>query len=205
VQQVANKVRQLPERITNDMASMARKQSKEVVMEKEHAKAARSVRRPELVETPALIGVAPGTAIGAAGALVGRTSAWLYRIRSRRIVGWWLVALLALSAAALLLPACPAYAQAEALDTCAGGGNVGGPGGAAILNGIKNLALFASALIGGLSVLGLLASGAAIILGSASKDWQRRGASGVGYAFLGIFIALAAGAIYGVINWAICG
>lgn len=181
---------------------MARKQPKEVVMENVHE---RAIRRPEPIESSVFIGVAPGAVFGAAGALVGRSSAWMSEVRSRRIVRWWIVTLLALSAAALLVPICPAYAQGEALDTCAGGGNVGGEGGAAILDGIKNLALFASALIGGLSVLGLLASGAAIILGSASKDWQRRGASGVGYAFLGIFIALAAGAIYGVINWAICG
>ena len=191
---------------------MVRKQPKEVVMEKDHATVARSVRRPELVETAPFVGVAPGTAVEAAGALMGRSSTWmsgircwLSGIRSWRIVGWWVAALLTLSAVMLLVPACPAFAQGEPLDTCGAGGNVGGQGGAAILDGIKNLALFASALIGGLSVLGLLASGAAIILGSASKDWQRRGASGVGYAFLGIFIALAAGAIYGVINWAICG
>lgn len=201
---------------------MARKQSKEVVMEKNHAKAGgheRTVRRPEPVEASALISVAPGlgfrAAIGDAGALVeplvGRPSAWLsgHRcwlsgIRSWRIVGWWAAALLTLSAILLLVPACPAFAQAETLDTCAGGGNVGGEGGATILNALKNLALFGSALIGGISVLGLLASGAAIILGSASKEWQRRGAAGIGYAFLGIGIALAAGAIYGVINWAIC-
>lgn len=181
-------------------------------MEKDYTKAARSVRWPELVEAPPCIGVAPGPAVEAAGALVGRSStwlsgirAWLSGIRSWRIVGWWVAALLTLSAVMLLVPACPAFAQGEAIDTCAGGGNVGGEGGAAILNALKNLALFGAALIGGASVLGLLASGLAIILGSASKDWQRRGAAGIGYAFLGIFIALGAGAIYGVLQWAVCG
>lgn len=171
----------------------------------------RTVRRPEPVEASAFIGVAPGAVFGAAGVLAGWSSArlsgvrcWLSGIRAWRIVGWWVVAFVALSAAALLLPACPAYAQAEGINTCAGGENVGGEGGATILNAVKNLALFGAALIGGFSVLGLLASGLAVILGSASKDWQRRGAAGIGYAFLGIFIALAAGAIYGVIEWAIC-
>lgn len=129
----------------------------------------------------------------------------VFGIRSWQVVGWWLLALGVLSAAALLLPACPAYAQAGDIDTCSAGGNVGGEGGQALLNAIKNLALFGAAAIGGLSVLGLLASGAAIILGSASKDWQRRGAAGLGYAFLGIVIALGAAAIYGVFEWAICG
>lgn len=176
------------------MANMADKPTKEIIMENVHE---RDGREPKAVETTA--------PIGAAGTLVGRSLAWLSEMRSWRVVVWWVAALLALSGVMLLFYTFPAYAQAEGIDTCGGGGNVGGEGGAAILNAIKNLALFGAALIAGASVLGLLASGLAIILGSASKDWQRRGASGIGYAFLGIFIALAAGAIYSVLQWAICG
>ena len=136
-------------------------------------------------------------------------AAWVQYIRARqvhswRVVGLWVLVLVLLSAAALLLSTCPAYAQAEGIDTCRAG-NVGGEGGQRILNGIKNLALFAAATVGGLSVLGLIISAAVVILGSASKDWQRRGVSGLAYAGLGVFVALGATAIYGVINWAICG
>ena len=174
----------------------------------------RVIQRPESTEPAAPIGgptrTASGTTAGTAtmiadGALMGRPFAWLSGISSWRVVRWWATAILALSAVMLLFYTCPAYAQAGDIDTCAGGDGVGGEGGQAILNAIKNLALFGAAAIGGLSVLGLLASGAAIILGSASKDWQRRGAAGLGYAFLGIVIALGAAAIYGVFEWAICG
>lgn len=127
-----------------------------------------------------------------------------WEISSWQTAAWWALAVFLLSAAALLLYTCPTYAQAEGIDTCRAG-NVGGEGGQRILNGIKNLALFAAATVGGLSVLGLIVSAAVVILGSASKDWQRRGVSGLAYAGLGVFVALGATAIYGVINWAICG
>lgn len=157
-------------------------------MEKEHEKA---VKQPEPVEA---------TKTCALRAWQIRT----WEISTWQTVAWWALALILLSAAALLLYTCPAYAQAEGIDTCRAG-NVGGEGGQRILNGIKNLALFAAATVGGLSVLGLIVSAAVVILGSASKDWQRRGVSGLAYAGLGVFVALGATAIYGVINWAICG
>ncbi len=122
-------------------------------------------------------------------------------------VAWWTLALVAVSAAALLIHAYPAFAQAggENIDTCQAGGGVGGEGGQKILGGIRNIALFGAALIGGSAVLGLLACGLMIILGSASKDWQRRGFTGLALCAVGIFIALGAASVYGIISWAICG
>lgn len=122
-------------------------------------------------------------------------------------VAWWACALLAASAAAVLLYAYPAFAQAGGdIDTCAqGAGAVGGEGGQKILSGIKNMALFAAAAVGSISILGLIASAAMVILGSASKDWQRRGFTGLTLCGVGIFVALGAASLYGLINWAICG
>jgi hypothetical protein len=121
-------------------------------------------------------------------------------------VAWWPFALLAVSAAVLLLYAYPAFAQAGGdIDTCGQGGGVGGAGGQKILGGIRNLALFAAAGVGSISVLGLIASAAMVIIGSTSKDWQRRGFTGLALCGVGIFVALGAAAIYGLINWAICG
>lgn len=119
---------------------------------------------------------------------------------------WWSLALLAASATVLLLHACPAFAQVgEDIDTCGSGSGVGGEGGQRILNGIRNIALFGAATIASLSVLGLIASAAMVIIGSTSKDWQRRGFTGLALCGVGIFVALGAAGIYGVINWAICG
>jgi hypothetical protein len=119
---------------------------------------------------------------------------------------WWAFALLAASAAVLLLHACPVFAQAGGdIDTCGSGSGVGGEGGQKIINGIKNIALFGAAMIASLSVLGLIASAAMVIIGSTSKDWQRRGFTGLALCGVGIFVALGAAGIYSVINWAICG
>ncbi|MGF1471720.1 MAG: hypothetical protein ACFB50_08275 [Rubrobacteraceae bacterium] len=117
--------------------------------------------------------------------------------------GWWLLALATLSGAMLLIHANPAFAQSSDINTC-NAGNVGGEGGQQILNGIRNLALFAAATVGSISVLGLIGSGLAIILGSANKDWQRRGVTGLGYTAIGVAVALSAAALYGVISWAFC-
>lgn len=136
---------------------------------------------------------------GAAGALAAGLPTWAR-------VAWWTLALLAVSAAALLTHTYPAFAQAGGdIDTCAAGGGVGGEGGQQILEGIRNLALFAAALVGGIAVLGLIASALMVILGSTSKDWQRRGFTGLALAGVGVFVALGATALYGVISWAICG
>lgn len=121
-------------------------------------------------------------------------------------VAWWSFALLAVSGAALLLYACPALAQAGGdIDTCGQGGGIGGEGGQKILGGIRNIALFGAAMIASLAVLGLIASAAMVIIGSTSKDWQRRGFTGLALCGVGIFVALGAASIYGIINWAICG
>ena len=123
-----------------------------------------------------------------------------------RKAAWWACALLALSGAALLMYAYPAFAQAGGeVDTCAGGDGAGGEGGQKILDGIRNAALFGAALIGSLSVLGILASAGFIILGSGSKDWQRRGTTGLVLCAVGIFVALGATALYGAISSFICG
>lgn len=147
---------------------------------------------------------APDPEIGApvpgAGALARERPTWAK-------VAWWAAALVAVSAAALLVHAYPAFAQAggENIDTCQAGGGVGGEGGQKIIDGIRNIALFGAALIGASAVLGLLACGLMIILGSASKDWQRRGFTGLALCAVGIFIALGAASVYGIISWAICG
>jgi hypothetical protein len=136
----------------------------------------------------------------------GRAAELSWARPTRHKVAWWAFALLAVSAAALLLYAYPAFAQAGGdIDTCGQGGGVGGEGGQKILNGIRNLALFAAAGVGSISVLGLIASAAMVIIGSTSKDWQRRGFTGLALCGVGIFVALGAAAIYGLINWAICG
>jgi len=69
----------------------------------------------------------------------------------------------------------------------------------------KRTVFFGALLIGASAVLGLLACGLMIILGSASKDWQRRGFTGLALCAVGIFIALGAASVYGIISWAICG
>lgn len=124
-----------------------------------------------------------------------------------RRIAWWAFALVAVSSAALLAYAHPAFAQAsgETIDTCQASGGVGGEGGQKIINGIRNLALFAAALVGSIAVLGLIASALMIILGSTSKDWQRRGFTGLALAGVGVFVALGAASLYGIISWAICG
>ena len=88
-------------------------------------------------------------------------------------VAWWSLALLVVSVAALLAYAFPAFAQAggDRIDTCSAAGGVGGEGGQKILDGIKNIALFAAATVGSIAVIGLIASALMIILGSTSKDW----------------------------------
>ncbi|CAA9496286.1 MAG: hypothetical protein AVDCRST_MAG05-2161, partial [uncultured Rubrobacteraceae bacterium] len=105
---------------------------------------------------------APDPEIGApvpgAGALARERPTWAK-------VAWWAAALVAVSAAALLMHAYPAFAQAggENIDTCQAGGGVGGEGGQKIIDGIRNIALFGAALIGASAVLGLLACGLMII------------------------------------------
>ena len=104
----------------------------------------------------------------------------------------------------LLLWAGPANAQGTDIDTCATGNSIGGEGGAQILGAIRNGALFLAAGVGGLTVIGIIISGAMLAAGSVSKDWVKRGTTGVTFSGIGGGVAVLAAALWGVLYWATC-
>ena len=104
----------------------------------------------------------------------------------------------------LLLWASPAGAQGTDIDTCAQGGGVGGEGGQQILGAIRNGALFLAAGVGSATVLGIIISGGMLALGSVSRDWVKRGMTGVTFSGIGGGVAVLAAALWGVLYWATC-
>lgn len=126
------------------------------------------------------------------------------RVRSWQEAAWWATALMVVTAEVLLLWAGPANAQGQEIDTCAAGNSIGGEGGAQILGAIRNGALFAAAGVGSLTVLGIIISGAMLAAGSVSKDWVKRGTTGITFSGIGGGVAVLAAALWGVLYWATC-